>query len=431
MQAAGPAAALALPARLLGLVFVPFAAGFFLSFMFRNANAVISKDLATEFSLSSSELGLLTSAYFLAFAAMQIPVGIFLDRYGPRRVTSGLLLVLAAGAAAFACAESLGTLALGRALIGIGASACLMGAMKAFSIWFPLDRLATLNGWTMAIGALGAVTATAPVEFAASLIGWRALFVCLALITVAVAACLFLLVPEKVVPGAHELWGEQFGRIASIFKVPAFWRIGTPMIVLQGTYQALFGLWLVPWLMDTQGLARSAAAQWLMWTALTYAAASIFFGQGADRLAARGVPRLTLLKWGAALGVVAFFALAFAPGVPKLVLLLAYAFGAVGSVLCYAILSRHFPVAVTGRLNTALNVSMFLWAFAVQTGTGMLLRFYPAQDGRSPPESYALAFLILGVVQLAAWLSVATVSKEPGAPLPSSQPMAAIRQETQ
>ena len=83
-----PAAAIALPARLLSVVFVPFAAGFFLSFMFRNANAVISKDLASEFSLSASELGLLTSAYFLAFAAMQIPVGIFLDRYGPRRVNA-------------------------------------------------------------------------------------------------------------------------------------------------------------------------------------------------------------------------------------------------------------------------------------------------------------------------------------------------------
>ena len=413
--AAGRDAPIALPARLLALVFAPFAAGFFLSFLFRNANAVISKDLATEFSLSSSELGLLTSAYFLAFAAMQIPVGIFLDRYGPRRVTSGLLLVLAAGAGAFAIAGGVGSLALGRALIGVGASACLMGSMKAYSIWFPLDRMATLNGWTMAIGALGAVAATAPVEFAASRVGWREMFGSLAMITLAVAACMFLLVPEKIVPGARELWSEQVGKIASIFKVPAFWRIGIPLIVLQGTYQALFGLWLVPWLVDTQDLSRSAAAQWLMWAALTYAVASVFFGQGADRLAGRGVARLSLLKWGTALGVAAFFALAFAPGVPKLALLLAYAFGAVGPVLCYAILSRHFPVAVTGRLNTALNVSMFLWAFVVQIGTGMLLRLFPADNGRYSAEGYGLAFMILGLVQFAAWVLVATVGKEPEA----------------
>jgi predicted MFS family arabinose efflux permease len=409
-----PAISIALPARLLGLVFVPFAAGFFLSFMFRNANAVISKDLATEFSLSSSELGLLTSAYFLAFAAMQIPVGIFLDRYGPRRVTATLLLVLAAGAGAFASAEGLSSLALGRALIGVGCSACLMGSMKAFSVWFPLDRMATLNGWTMAIGALGAVAATAPVEFAASLVGWRVMFGSMALITVTVAACMFFLVPEKTVPGAHELWSEQVGKIAAIIKVPVFWRIGIPMIVMQGTYQALFGLWLVPWLMDTQDLSRGAAARYLMWAALTYAVASVFFGQGADRLAARGVPRLSLLKWGTALGVTAYFALAFAPDAPKLALLLAYAFGAVGPVLCYAILSRHFAVAVTGRLNTALNVSMFLWAFVVQIGTGMVLRLFPADSGRYPAEGYAFAFLILGGVQLAALILVATLKKEPG-----------------
>lgn len=409
-----PSIAVPLPARFLGLVFLPFAAGFFLSFMFRNANAVISKDIAAEFALSSSELGLLTSAYFLSFAAMQFPVGIFLDRYGPRRVTSGLLLVLAAGAGAFAVAGGLGSLAVGRALIGIGASACLMGSMKAYSMWFPLDRMATLNGWTMAIGALGAVTATAPVEFAAGLMGWRAMFGALALVTLAVAAGMFLLVPEKAVPGATERWGEQFGKIASIMRVPAFWRIGLPMIVMQGTYQALFGLWLVPWLMDTQALSRGSAAQWLMWAALTYGAASIFFGQGADRLASRGVARLTLLKWGSAIGVAAFFALGLAPAVPKLPLLLAYAFGAVGPVLCYAILSRHFPVAVTGRLNTALNISMFLWAFSVQVGTGMLLRLFPDNQGRYPAEGYALVFLILGGFQLAAWLLVATLQREPG-----------------
>jgi hypothetical protein len=121
-----------------------------------------------------------------------------------------------------------------------------------------------------------------------------------------------------------------------------------------------------------------------------------------------------MLKWGGALAVAAFFALAYA-NLPKLPLLLAYSFGAVGPVLCYAILSRHFPVAVTGRLNTALNILMFVWAFAVQTGTGLLLRLFPADGGRYPAEGYALAFLILGVVQLAAWVSAATVRKEPSA----------------
>lgn len=407
-----PAASVALPARLLGLVFLPFSAGFFLSFMFRNANAVISKDLATEFSLSSSELGLLTSAYFLAFAAMQIPVGVFLDRYGPRRVTGSLLVVLAIGAAAFGLADGLGSLALGRALIGAGASAALMGAMKAYSMWFPLERLATLYGWTVAIGALGAVSATLPVEFAASQIGWRAMFAILAVVAFVVAACLFLVVPEKVVPGASERWGEQLARIASIFRTPAFWRIGLPMIVIQGSYQGLFGLWFVPWLMDTQGLPRSEAAQWLLWAAIAYGCGSIFFGPGSDRLAQRGIPQLALLIWGTAFCVISFFALTFVPGLPKFLLLLCYAFGTCATSLSYALLSRRFPLGMTGRLNTALNVSMFLCAFTVQIGAGLLLRLFPSDAGRHPAEGYLVVFAILGAAQLAAGLFVAGAEDE-------------------
>lgn len=403
---------LPLSARLLGCVFLPFAAGFFLSFLLRNVNAVIAKDLATEFALTSSDLGLLTSAYFLSFAAMQMPVGVFLDRYGPRRVVAALLLVAASGASLFAFADGFGSLTVGRALIGVGVSACLMGAMKAFTLWFPLDRLATLNGWTMAIGALGAITATAPVEYAVSSIGWRSMFGVLAVLSAGSAACIYALVPEKPVPGATERWDEQFGKISAIFRSAIFWRIGLPMIAQQGIFQALFGLWLVPWLMDTQGLTRAAAAQWLLWAAVTYALASILFGQGADWLAARGVPRLRLLKWGAALGVLGFFLFVFGDPLPKFPLLLAYTLGAVSTILCYAILTQRFASAVSGRLNTALNVSMFVCAFFTQVGTGYLLRLFPAADGRYPVEGYTLAFAVLGVVQLGAWLTVATLKPD-------------------
>lgn len=414
-----PAPPVAVPARLIGLVFVPFAAGFFLSFMFRNANAVISKDLATQFSLSASELGLLTSAYFLAFAAMQIPVGVLLDRYGPRRVTATLLLVIAAGAGAFGAADGLGSLAFGRALIGIGASAALMGAMKAYSMWFPLDRLATLYGWTVAIGALGAVSATLPVEYAASLIGWRTMFAGLAVIAALVAILMFVVVPEKPLPGAAERWGEQLSKVASIFRTPIFWRLGLPMILIQGSYQGLFGLWFVPWLMDTQGLPRSEAAQWLLWAAIAYGCGSIFFGPGSDRMSERGIPQLSLLIWGTAFCVASFFALGFVPGVPKFPLLLFYAFGACATSLSYAMLSRRFPLSVTGRLNTALNVSMFLWAFTVQMGAGLLLRLFPSENGRYPAEGYALVLAILGAAQLASWAFLAGTKREQAEPRPA------------
>ena len=173
--------------RLVALVFVPFAAGYFLSYFFRNVNAVIAKDLVREFELAPSDLGLLTSVYFLAFGLAQLPVGVFLDRYGPRRVVATLLCVTGLGAFLFGGAGGFGMLAVARALIGLGVSACLMGAIKAFTLWFPLSRLATLNGLYLAAGGLGGLSATAPAQALIEPLGWRGLFYVLSGLSVGAA----------------------------------------------------------------------------------------------------------------------------------------------------------------------------------------------------------------------------------------------------
>lgn len=133
-------------------LFLPFAGGYFLSYLYRTANAVIGPVLTRELALGAGSLGLLTGAYFLAFAAAQLPLGMLLDRFGARRVESALLLVAASGAASFAMADSIGELAVARGMIGLGVSACLMAALKAFALWFPLERQASLTGWIMTSG---------------------------------------------------------------------------------------------------------------------------------------------------------------------------------------------------------------------------------------------------------------------------------------
>src|ERR1700741_5390609 len=173
-------------------VFCPFAMGYFLSFCYRNVNAVISKELAAEFSLTPADLGFLTSMYLLAFAAFQLPLGVLLDRYGPRRVVAALLCLAASGALVFALARDLTALSLGRALIGLGVSAGLMGALKGFSLWFPLGRLATVNGLYLAVGGLGALAATAPAEALVGSLGWRGMFFILGAASLAVALIIFL-----------------------------------------------------------------------------------------------------------------------------------------------------------------------------------------------------------------------------------------------
>lgn len=393
-------------AKLLVLVFCPFACGFYLSILLRNVNAVIAKDLARDFSLGAADLGLLTSAYFLVFAAFQIPLGVLLDRYGPRRVLAALLLVAAAGALLFGLAQGVGALALGRALLGLGVSGCFMGSIKAFTLWFPLSRLATLNGWILAIGALGAMSATAPVEALAGAFGWQVLFYGLAGGCVAVSALIFFVVPEKPLPGAGQTWARQFADIGAILSNPYFWRVALPLIAVHGAYQALQGLWLAPWLADVGGFGRGAVANTLFAAALAYGVGSVAFGMFADRLSGSGVSRLTVYKFGMALTIAAFFAIAAGvrAGMPAIVS--AYGFGACSAALAYAVLTRHFPAALAGRVNTASNIFMFLASFVFQWGIGAVLSFWPTAEGRYPAEGYAVAFGIAGVLQLATltWL---------------------------
>jgi sugar phosphate permease len=387
-------------ARLIALVFVPFAAGYFLSYFFRNVNAVIAKDLVREFALAPSDLGLLTSAYFVTFGCAQLPLGVFLDRYGPRRVVATLLCVTALGAFVFGGAAGFGTLALGRALIGLGVSACLMGAIKAFTLWFPLSRLATITGWYIFIGAVGGLAATAPVEAALGAIGWRVMFYGLAASCLAVAAFITVAVPEKPLPGANATWTEQLRGTGAIVSQPLFWRIVLPFVITHGAYQALQGLWLGPWLTDVGGFDREGAARLLLACATAYAIGSVAFGSFADRLAARGFSRLTLYKAGLLVSFAAYVAIALDAGLPRAALLATYGFTVMSGALVFAVITPYFSPAMSGRAITAVNFGMFNVSFLFQWGIGAVLRGYPVTDGRYAPEGYAAALLGIAVLQV-------------------------------
>ncbi len=154
-------------------VFLCFASAYLLSYAFRSINAVIAPALTADVGLSNADLGLLSSAYFLTFAALQLPLGIWLDKYGPRKTEAALLLFAAAGAAIFATSTNLAGLWLGRALIGVGVSACLMAAYKAYRQWFAPEQQSQLASLMLVAGTSGALLATVPVSAAMPAFGWR------------------------------------------------------------------------------------------------------------------------------------------------------------------------------------------------------------------------------------------------------------------
>ncbi len=382
-------------------VFVPFALGYFLSYLYRVVNAVIAPDLVRDVGLDANQLGMLTSAYFITFAAFQLPLGILLDRYGPRRTEAGLLLFAALGAAVFGLAESPAGLIIGRLLIGFGVSACLMAAFKAFVTWYPAQKLPLINGCQMAAGGLGALAGTVPVEAALHVTDWRGVFLVLSGLTLVVAASIFFVVPEHENRPAPSRFGEQLRGIGRIFTSSLFWRVAPLTVMSQASFLSIQSLWSGPWLRDVAGLDRAAAANQLFLIALAMILGFLFMGWAAERLSRRGIQPLSVATAGMILFMLAQTAIVAQWTAATSVIWIVFGFFGTSGIVPYAALSQQFPADLAGRLNTGLNLLVFVIAFASQWGIGAIINQWPpAAGGGYHPVGYQVAFGIMLALQL-------------------------------
>ena len=313
--------------RAVASVLLPFAAGYYLSYLFRTINALSANALGAELHLGAAELGVLTAAYFLTFAVAQLPIGIALDRFGPRRVQLTLLPIAATGSTLFALGHGFAALLFGRALVGLGVAAALMAGLKALVLWFPKERLALANGCYIMLGALGAVTATVPAEAAMHALGWRGLFAALAVAITSVTAALWLFAPRD--PAFVATEGTSRPRLRDVYLDGRFWRIAPLSACCIGTAFALQGLWAGPWLADVALLDRPAVVRGLFAMAVGLCAGALALGVVTDRLRRRGVRPWDVLAVVAAASMLAQLALILRVPVPPEVL---WTFlGAVGS----------------------------------------------------------------------------------------------------
>jgi MFS family permease len=390
------------PAAIIGTVLAPFALGYFLSYLFRAVNAVVGPELVADIGLSATELGLLTSAYLFAFALFQLPLGVLLDRYGPRRVQIGLFCCAASGSLLFSLGQDVAALSLARAMIGLGFAGGLMSGFKAVVLWVPPPRRPLANACIMSFGALGILVATVPVELAILVVGWRAVFVGLALSTLAVAGLILLAVPEQA-EGRRESLAQQIMSVVPIYRDRLFWRLAPLLALTGGTHIAIQTLWAGPWFRDVAGLDRMAVASHLMVVAIAFLIGILSSGVIADWLGRRGVDLLTTM-----LGFLAIFFVAQVAVVLQLTSLtlpIWFLFGMFGqvAVLAYPWLSSHYGAALSGRTNTAVNLLLFLTAFAVQYAIGAIIDLFPpTTTGGYSPEGYRWAFGAFLVLQLLA-----------------------------
>ncbi len=397
--------------KIMLLVLVPFGSGYFLSYLFRAVNAVVAPDLVADIGLSASGLGLLTAAYLFAFAAFQLPLGILLDRYGPRRVQTFLLLTAGCGALLFGFAESEGLLIAARAMIGLGFAGGLMASFKAVALWAPPGRMPLLNSWVMAFGGIGVIAASTPADLAVQEFGWRAVFIALALITALVAVAIWTIVPRRGEErqSAGEPLSQQLKALGTIYTSREFWRVAPIITMTCATHIAVQTLWAGPWLADVGGLERDTVALVLTGMALSFTVGILGGGAMADWVRKFDHGPLFIMMIASGLFIISVAGLIFAPVAWMLPLWIVFAAMGQLGVLGYPYLSEYFGAHLAGRAGTAINLLVFGGAFGIQYGIGRVLDFWPVSEtGGHPPEAYhtALGIALAALVVSFGWYFV-------------------------
>ena len=364
------------------MAFAALAFAYFLSTLVRAITATLAPTLVVEFGLSAADLGLLAGGYFLGFALTQLPLGAWLDRFGPKRVEVAFLSVAVVGCLTFSMAQTFVGLMAGRILCGVGVSACLMAPLTGYRRWYAPAHQMRANSWMLMVGALGMLASTLPVQWLLPAVGWRPIFMVLAagmvfamvLIGWQLPAWWRSLPSEKLSPQQPETDLPEAPGYAEVWRHPYFRKMAPLGFVSYGGLVAIQTLWAGPWMVKVAGYTAAESAAGLFWINASMLVAYWVWGwvnpwlarQGctADRLIARGMP-LSLLLIG-------FIALSGASVTAYSAVL--WALFCVASTLCslaQPAVGMAFRSELAGRALSAYNLLIFAGVFSVQWGLGL------------------------------------------------------------
>ncbi len=322
---------------------------FFYAFFQRVAPSIMIDQLMRDLKVSGAVLGNLSAFYFYAYASLQIPVGLLMDRYGPRRLLCFGAIVCAGGTAIFALADNLGPAYLGRLLVGIGASFGFVGSLKLATTWLPERRFALASGLLMMAGMAGGILGQAPLAAVVEWTGWRHALMGSAVAGFVLGIGIWLLVRDQP-PGVQDHAGRAGGRellrgLATVFRTPQNWLLALTCASMSAPLLAFAGLWGVAWLMQVHGMSRPEAALTASLLLLGWAFGSPIAGWVSDRLGRRKPPLIGALIIGA--GCLAL--LIYGPGLnPTLMRAMFFVCG-----LCFGTMVVGFALA---RENNAPEV---------------------------------------------------------------------------
>lgn len=380
--------------------------GYVASQFYRSANAVIAPELMAELSISPESMGAITGMFFLAFALMQVPTGLLLDRFGPRVVMPGLLMIAVAGSIIFAVGDSEGGLALARGLMGVGCASGLMGSMVVFARWFPQDRFGMLAALIFSVGGLGNLLATTPLAAASEAIGWRGAFIGMAAVTAGMVVLLYAVVRDA--PPGHpaldrkpETARQIMAGLGRVLREKRLWYVSAMQFVGYPVLMTIGALWAGPYMTEVHGLDPIARGNVLLAINVAILAGVMALGP-LDRI-------FDTRKWivvAAAVATIVVLALLTALPAPPLWLAISLlvVFGFVGAyqMVLHAHARAIFPEHLVGRGLTVQNTVAIGGVFVMQWISGIIVeRFATVED---PAWAYRVVFGFLGLFTLLALL---------------------------
>ena len=385
-----------LPIKKAVLIFFVFACGYFISALLRAITATLSPLLTSEFNLTAGDLGLLAGGYFLGFASMQIPLGYLLDKHGPKKIVSSFLLIAIIGTTAFSLAESFAGLLISRILIGVGVSACLMGPLTGYRIWFADEYQQRANAWMLMILSMGFVFSTLPVQILLPIIGWRWIFSGIAILILIIILLTLLFIP----PWKNKINNDQKknnGSLSDVWKNKFF--ISTIPLGLfnYGGMIAIQTLWAGPWMVRISGYTPLESATGLFWINGTMLVSFFIFGYILPKITKLGFKTMRLMKIGLPISYLSLLIIIISGENAGTIHFTIYILTSIVLTLTQPAVALSFPTNLAGKSLTSFNLLIFVGTFIMQWGIGLVIdlsRYLKNDETQSFQISFTVYLII-------------------------------------
>ena len=391
-----------LPIKKAVLIFFVFACGYFLSALLRAITATLSPLLTSEFNLTAGDLGLLAGGYFLGFASMQIPLGYLLDSYGPKKIVSSFLLIAIIGTLAFALAQNFSSLLISRILIGVGVSACLMGPLTGYRIWFADEYQQRANAWMLMVLSMGFVFSTLPVQLLLPIIGWRWIFGLIVVLIFLVIILTLLFIPrwKKEVNNYDE---KNSGSLSDVWK-SKFFRSTIPLGLFNyGGMVAIQTLWAGPWMVRVADYAPLKSATGLFWINITMLVAFFIFGYILPKITKLGFESMRLMKIGLPISYLSLLIIIILGENAGALHFTIYLLTSIVLTLTQPAVALSFPTSLAGKSLTSFNLLIFVGTFLMQWGIGLVIDLCQFL-GKGEIQSFQISFFVYLLICILSYL---------------------------